>query len=449
MASEHESWPEKSIGDLLREGVIQLHKDGNHGSGYPRASEFGSEGVPFLTAKLVDDGGRIDIAAAPRLPEARACQLRFGFVQSDDVLLSHNATVGRVAIVPKYSGQLLIGTSLTCFRLDNSRLLPQYLAAYFRGQSFQNQLSAVMGLSTRSQVPVTTQRSLSVVVPPMPAQRAIASVLGGLDDRIDLLRQSNATLEAIAQALFKSWFVDFDPVRAKAEGREPEGMDAETAVLFPSEFEDSELGLIPRRWECGTLASLAQQSKGVVNPLLSPDSEFSHYSLPAFDGGMMPTVERGAAIKSNKTPVPSGAVLISKLNPHIPRVWFVGDAAPAAVCSTEFLVWKPRPPFGSAYLYCLASSSEFNSSMRQLVTGTSNSHQRVKPDHLASLNNVVPPASVAAAFEQLAKPLLLRFIANRELAASLAMTRDALLPRLISGKLRLPEAQPIVEESLT
>jgi type I restriction enzyme S subunit len=113
-----------TIESLLKSGAILGHKDGNYGSQYPRIGEFGVEGVPFLTAKSLSDG-RIDIDGAPRLSEQRANDLRFGFVQSGDVLLAHNATVGRVAVVPNFKGKLLIGTSLTYFRVDPTRILPR------------------------------------------------------------------------------------------------------------------------------------------------------------------------------------------------------------------------------------------------------------------------------------------------------------------------------------
>lgn len=210
-----EKWRTATIGTLIDEGIFLVHKDGNHGSNYPRTSEFGSEGVPFLTAKLLDDAGNIDFVNAPRLANEKANKFIFGFIETDDVLLSHNATVGRVAVVPKINERVLIGTSLTHFRLDKNRLLPKYLAVYFSGCDFQNQLAAVMSQTTRNQVPITSQRKLNVVVPPMSEQKRIADTLSSFDDKIQLNRQINQTLEQIAQAIFKSWFVDFEPVKAK------------------------------------------------------------------------------------------------------------------------------------------------------------------------------------------------------------------------------------------
>ena len=117
------------IEDLINNGSILVHKDGNHGAKYPRTEEFGEVGVPFLTAKLLDSSGNIDLLNAPRLATEKAKKFTFGFVQTEDVLLSHNATVGRVAVMPQVAEPILIGTSLTHFRLDKSKILPTYLAA--------------------------------------------------------------------------------------------------------------------------------------------------------------------------------------------------------------------------------------------------------------------------------------------------------------------------------
>lgn len=287
-------------------------------------------------------------------------------------------------------------------------------------------------------------KALDVLLPSVFEQRAIAHILGTLDDRIELSRQMNATLESIAQAIFKSWFVDFDPVRAKAEGREPEAMDAETAVLFPSEFEESELGPIPKGWRVEYFGDIARLSKDTIAPGRSPDVEFEHYSLPAFDAGHVPVRDMGRTIKSNKTLVRSGSVLISKLNPHIPRVWYVGPVGEHAICSTEFLVWVPAEGVSAPFLYSLARSPGFASSLCQLVTGTSNSHQRVKPAHMSALQVVHAPEAIMRAFTQTVAPMLDQVLANQARATLLADLRDTLLPRLISGRLRVPEAEELL-----
>ncbi|MCB1660385.1 MAG: restriction endonuclease subunit S, partial [Pseudomonadales bacterium] len=208
--------------------------------------------------------------------------------------------------------------------------------------------------SAQAQIVIGTLENLIVSIPTCKyAQKEIASILSSLDNRISLLRETNTTLEAIAQTLFKSWFVDFDPVKVKAQGKQPEGMDEATAALFPSEFEESALGLIPKGWRVGTLGDVARLHKGSINPLHHQNTVFEHYSLPSFDNGQSPVMEAGIEIKSNKTSVPKNAVLLSKLNPHIPRVWLPSKIGDNAVCSTEFLVFVPADGASKEFIYCI------------------------------------------------------------------------------------------------
>ena len=156
---------------------------------------------------------------------------------------------------------------------------------------------------------------LPVFLPPLPEQRTIAHILGTLDDKIELNRRMNETLEAMARALFKSWFVDFDPVRAKMEGRDT-GLPKEIADLFPDRLVESELGEIPEGWEVKPLEKIAQLEKATVKPENHTTEEFEHFSLPAYDSGQLPALDLGSTIKSNKTLVPPQAVLLSKLEPR-------------------------------------------------------------------------------------------------------------------------------------
>ena len=124
-------WNRLSIATLIESQAIQAHKDGNYGSNYPRKDEFEDDGVPLLTAKALDDvGGRIDFESAPRLRAEKADKLTYGFIETGDVLLSHNATIGRVAVVPELAERVLVGTSLTYYRVDDDVILPRYLAAF-------------------------------------------------------------------------------------------------------------------------------------------------------------------------------------------------------------------------------------------------------------------------------------------------------------------------------
>ena len=438
-------WAVVTVADLLHSGVIRAHKDGNHGSNYPRAAEFSDKGIPFLTAKLLDDG-HTDIDSAPRLPDERADSLRIGFVQPGDVLLSHNATIGRVAVVPAYTGRLLIGTSLTYFRLDKTRLIPNYLAAFFRGAYFQNQLKAFMSHSTRNQVPITAQRHLQIVVPPVEEQLAITSILDAFDDHIDLLRQTNATLEAIAQALFKSWFVDFDPVHAKVEGREPEAMGAATAALFTSEFEASELGLIPKGWRATTLREAFE-----INPRRplrkgAPAPYLDMASVPT--SGHVPTPPADREFSSG-TKFQNGDTLLARITPCLENgktahVDFLDDGQ-IGWGSTEFIVLRPKAPLTPYFGYLLARQRDFRAFAIQAMTGTSG-RQRVELGQLDQFLLTIPDEAVAAAFGSFVEPIRKAISANADRAAALSALRDTLLPRLISGKLRLPKGTEVAEE---
>jgi type I restriction enzyme S subunit len=279
-------------------------------------------------------------------------------------------------------------------------------------------------------------------------QRAIAHILGTLDDKIELNRRMSETLEAMARALFKSWFVDFDPVRAKMEGRDP-GLPKPLADLFPARLVDSELGEIPEGWGVKKFGDVVEQLRDSENPLESPDVVFHHFSIPAFDDGRWPKQELGESIKSLKSRVPPRVVLLSKLNPEIERVWLV-DVEPGAraICSTEFLVLAPRAPHGRAFVYCLARSPLFRQELEGLVTGTSKSHQRAQVASILGLAVAMPPASLVSRFEYTAEPLLARSLECRRESHTLSALRDALLPKLISGELRVKDAERFIGEAL-
>jgi len=288
---------------------------------------------------------------------------------------------------------------------------------------------------------------LNIAVPPLPEQRAIAHILDTLDDKIESNRRMNETLEAMARALFKSWFIDFDPVRAKMAGRDT-GLPKAIADLFPDRLVDSELGEIPEGWDVQKLSDVAEGLRQKENPLKSPDAMYQHFSIPAYDDSRSPAVELGERIKSLKSQVPPGVVLLSKLNPSIERVWLV-DVRPEdqAVCSTEFLVLAPRPEYSRAYLYCLVRSSSFRRRLEGLVTGTSKSHQRAPANSTLGLTVVRPPKQLVRLFAGVVELLLAQTLQCRQESRTLAALRDTLLPKLVSGELRVPDAERLAEEA--
>lgn len=189
-----------TIQELMDSEVIVDMQDGNHGGDYPRTSEFVSEGIPFLTATNVI-GNRVFLDDAPRLKPERAYKLRIGWVKPNDVLLSHNATVGRVAIMPNFEGEVVLGTSLTYYRLNPEVLLPRYFSGILQSKHFQSQLESFMGQTTRNQVPITRQRELFIPVPPpLSKQEEFAGVVA----RVEGLRGRMSESERQAEELFES-----------------------------------------------------------------------------------------------------------------------------------------------------------------------------------------------------------------------------------------------------
>jgi type I restriction enzyme S subunit len=246
-------------------------------------------------------------------------------------------------------------------------------------------------------------------------------------------------LEATAAAVFKSWFVDFDPVVAKSEGRKPFGMTDEIAALFPDRFAPNGL---PEGWKPGKVRDLLTLSKQQCIPMNAGAEFFEHYSIPSFDAGQEPVLELGSSIKSNKFIVPSRCILVSKLNPATPRIWWPRESSPVPrICSTEFMVAVPRAGIPQSYCFALSSSADVNDQLCGLVTGTSNSHQRVKPDDFLDLPVSLPTGELLAAFDTVVGPLYARRILNQKQNRALRNLRDAILPGLVSGELQIKEVQ--------
>jgi type I restriction enzyme S subunit len=290
-----------------------------------------------------------------------------------------------------------------------------------------------------SPIPSTTTAAvymLNLDVPPLDEQRAIAHILGTLDDKIELNRRMSETLEAMARALFKSWFVDFDPVRAKAEGRDP-GLSRPLADLFPARLVDSELGEIPEGWGVAQLPEVVDVNptralrKGVAAPYLDMANMPTHMH----SAGDVVDREFGSGMRFI-----NGDTLVARITPCLENgktafVDFLQDGQ-VGWGSTEYIVLRPKAPLPEEYAYCLARSVEFREFAIQSMTGTSG-RQRVPAESLAHFRVAVPPRSLAEAFGRAVKPRFARARAAVRESRTLAAQRDALLPKLVSGELRI------------
>ena len=282
---------------------------------------------------------------------------------------------------------------------------------------------------------------LALLVPELNAtRRSIVKALTALDDKIELNRRMNATLEGMARALFKSWFVDFDPVRAKMEGRNP-GLPRDIADLFPDRLVDSELGEIPEGWEVVALPKMIE-----VNPA-RPLKKGAR--APYLDMANMPT-KGHAPDKVIDRPFGSGMrftngdTLVARITPCLEngKTAYVDFLQHGRIGwgSTEYIVMRPKPPLPSELAYCLARSAGFREFAIQNMTGTSG-RQRVPAKALSQFLLPSLPKQVAASFGSVAHPLLTRASAAVRESRTLAALRDTLLPKLISGEIRIRYAQ--------
>ena len=311
------------------------------------------------------------------------------------------------------------------------------------------QTANVSAYLTGSTMPKLTRANLDripILAPPIEEQQVTASVLGSLDDKIELNRRMNETLEEMARALFKSWFVDFDPVRAKMEGRQPAGIDEEMASFFPESFEDSSLGEIPKGWDADTLPNVVE-----VNPRRQlPKGQLA----PHLDMQSMPTKGHRPA-KWTERELGSGAkfvngdTLLARITPCLEngKTAFVDflDDRQVGWGSTEYIVLRPKPPLPPEYAYYLARSDDLRAHAIQNMAGTSG-RQRVPAECFNHYLVAVPPEPVARCFGDIVARFMASIRANDEQSRTLAAIRDTLLPKLLSGEIRVREAEEVVEE---
>lgn len=429
---------------LLRDGDLALIQDGNHGGSYPKVEEFIADGVPLITGACLIDGG-VDYAKAGFISHSRAAQLRVGFAKPGDVLLTHKGTMGKTAIVPesRYPTTIL-NPQITLYRVaESGRLQARYLKFFFDSQIFQRLLIQISATSTINTLPIKEQKKLEIPVPSQETQYEVVGVLGALDDRITLLRETNTTLEAIAQALFKSWFVDFDPVHARARGEEPAGLAPEVAALFPDSFEESELGMVPKGWKVGVLGEVADTVRKQIQPgAMTADTLYVGLEhIPRLSLGLNAwgTAEE---LESAKSCFEKGDVLFGKLRPYFHKIVI---APFEGVCSTDILVCRAKSPEYYAFVLMHLFSTELVSYADRLSNGAK--MPRVNWNDLAAYQVAIPPTELALTYMDVVKPMFAQITDNVLQAQTLAILRDALLPRLISGQLRLPETEAALQEA--
>ena len=292
--------------------------------------------------------------------------------------------------------------------------------------------------------PLLNQTILSQIPATIPGpseQRRIAHILGTLDEKIKLNQQMNETLEATARAIFKSWFVDFDPVKAKTEGHKPPCIDTETAALFPSAFQDSPLGEIPKGWKVGTLGEIAKNVRRSVKASEIDSSEcFIGLEHMPRRNITLSQWQIDAKIASNKYRFRKGEILFSKLNPHFHKV---GIAPIDGVCSTDILVIQPIEVGWFGVVLGLVSSDNFVAYTTAFSKGTT--LPRTNWKDMSNYKTVLPKVEIAHKYTEFIRPIIKRLIKNIHQSRTLSQIRDTLLPKLLSGEIRVDDADEILE----
>ncbi|MDF4474084.1 restriction endonuclease subunit S [Vibrio parahaemolyticus] len=421
--------------------------DGDRGKNYPKQSEFQESGYClFLSAKNVTKSG-FQFSEKVYVSEERHNLLRAGKLERYDIVLTTRGTIGNVAF---YDNSVLddvvrVNSGMLILRANTTVWNPRFLYFLFTSKIIQEQISSLTSGSAVPQLPAKDLRKFLLPKVPMGVQNYIVKVIGDLSDKLKINDQTNQTLEEMAQAIFKSWFVDFDPVKAKMNGEQPEGMDAATASLFPEKLVESELGLIPEGWEVGELSDLMDFNpkrtlkKGTVAPYLDMKNmpTAGHLALDIYDREM-----------GSGTKFVNGDALLARITPCLENgktafVDFLEDEQ-VGWGSTEYIVMRSKSDSYKYFSYFMARFEPFRKFAIQSMTGTSG-RQRAQAKTVQTMPFVIPPLSILEKFDELIAANMQLIKRHGDENKTLAELRDTLLPKLLSGEIELGQAQELAE----
>ena len=331
----------------------------------------------------------------------------------DEIIISNvGANVGTVFKAPRLNKKMSLAPNAICVKFKGCNDFYYY---WLRSRIGQHIINSLVSGSAQPKFNKTHFRSMPIPVPPIEIQENIASILSSLDDKIAVNRRICENLEAQAQALFKHWFIDFAPFKN-------------------GNFVESELGMIPEGWRVGKFGDIADLIKPSIKPIENVD--YSHYSIPAFDNNRIPSKDNGGTIKSNKFVIHDSVTLLSKLNPDHKRIWFVSKVGTNAICSTEFLPFYAKDREQSAFVYCYLNCWRNYREIANGAKGTTNSHQRIDANAILSRKLAYDKDTISI-FCNLVRDLLK--LENKAIQESiyLSQLRDTLLPKLMSGQIKV------------
>ena len=407
-------------------------------------------GVPLITAKVVKDG-RIETPDEFIAESDYTEWMRRGIPEPGDVVVTTEAPLGEVAQLG--NERVALAQRLICLRGKPGVLSNGFLKFLMQSDAVQEQLHSRASGTTVLGIKQSELRKVVLPLPPINEQRAIAHILGTLDDKIELNRRMSETLEAMARALFKSWFVDFDPVRAKTEGRWQRGqslpgLPAHLYDIFPDRLVDSELGEIPEGWEIMPIGELAEVVGGSTPKTERPEyweggthhwvtpKDLSGLSMPVLLDTERKITDAGLAQISSGL-LPKGTILLSSRAP----IGYLAVAEVPVAVNQGFIAMKPRRSTSNLFLLRWASAAH-----DEIVSHANGStFLEISKANFRPIRTVAPGGSAMEAFDRLSRPMYRKVVEHERESRTLAALRDTLLPKLISGELRVPDAERLVE----
>ena len=367
-------------------------------------------------------------------------------LRSGDLLFARQSLVrsgaGKCVLFQGDKEEVTFESHIIRCRLDQRKADPNFYFYLFQSSLGRSLIESIVEQVAAAGIRGSDLGRLPVPVPPLAEQKAIAAVLGALDDKIELNRRMNATLEAMARALFQSWFVDFDPVRAKLDGRQPVGLDPATAALFPDSFQDSEAGNIPKGWEVAKLKELTSKIGSGATPrggsevyveegpaLIRSQNVYDYeFRWP----GLARLTDKSAEELKN-VEVMKNDVLLNITGDSILRTCVVDPAAWPARVNQHVAIIRATNGISAHYLHLYLVQESMKSFLIGMSAGAT--RHAITKGHLESIDVLKPSALVLKAFEQRTTPWFAQIDANRSQSRTLANLRDMLLPKLLSGEL--------------
>jgi type I restriction enzyme S subunit len=432
-------WRVTTIGEIIKLGGGSI-KTGPFGTAL-KAHEYSTSGVPLISVREVGYGALCIDEKTPCVPHEVVERLPEYFLEEGDIVFGRKGAVDRSALVKREQAGWFLGSDGIRLRLPRN-VDARFVAYHLRSPETRAWLMQHATGTTMASLNQSIVERVPIVLPELPIQRAIAHILGTLDDKIELNRRMNETLEAMARALFKSWFVDFDPVRAKAEGRDP-GLPAEIADLFPEGFEESELGPIPRGWKNTSFLDVADLLSGGT-----PSTSVAEYwggNIPWVSAKDVGNAHGTFILETEKTITPLGVENSStKVLPQYTTIVTArGSVGNYCLLGREMAMnqtnygLKAKEGIGDYFVFF--SLAKLVEHLKQQAYGTI--FDTVTTKTFRDTIIVRPPESLLSAFDNMVKPLMMQVLNNERESRTLAALRDTLLPKLISGELRVKDAE--------